>query len=1408
MAGDLPTHLGRYEVIRRLGAGGMAEVFLAKSKGAEGIEKVLVVKRVLPSFARSAKFIAMFVDEAKVAMRLNHPNIVQVYDFQQVKREFLLAMEFVDGLDLGRLVHAARRSGKRLDPALCAFIVQEVARGLDYAHRRKDASGTEMEIVHRDVSPQNVLLSYEGMVKVADFGIAKARLVSEETGVIKGKFAYMSPEQARGEHVDRRSDVYSLGVLLSELLMNRSMYPGLHGLDVLEKVRAGEVTLPRSVDPEVPSPLERICKRAMSAERDHRYQTARALSGALTQFLHLQDKIYDAEALETFVREVAPRQNTSPEAARRRAVQTFTGGATVFSGVSNKEVRERRRVVVVAGRVRGDEGDDDESARMDATAQKVLEEIGFKADAVLSWPDGKGLGRFRFIVGLGKSSVNDPVRATRIATDLLDALEGLAADSLQPVRASIGMSRGMVSTVRDLDGRLLRYAPVGNVLDVAERLAAVARADEVLVAGDVFRLVRRDFSFDEDERTIDLSTHATSAQELKAWRLGGARTQEEREADFHEEAPDLVGRRDELDTIRGLWGDVVDSSRTQFAAVEGELGVGKTALVRAAIDSFSPAPRVLRCECAYGYADAPYRVVKQLLRHAVEASERDPGPEIVERLDALLRSAVGDHAASLLPVLRRLFDPASLRDDDDSDRAVAVRRVMELVVRCLAGDQPVCVWIDGLQWADTPSLELLGTMRQRAYEVPCLVLMSTRPAPHLEPVFRGVPRVEIEELAPEDREALVAARFAARMLRKTVTVAEEVLHSISARAGGNPFFLIELVDALVERDVIKIEDGEVRRKSGVPIQLPTTLEGVVAARLDELSETERQALRWLAAAGAGLNGDDLRKLAGMDLAEGLRGLVARDLLEISANGTYRFTNAVVRQVAYEATDLEDRVVMHRRIAAHLQSLPSASPGRVARHLEQAGVRDEAADAYLEAARAALDVFSNREALRFFGKALELLPPGEQDRRFEVHEGREQILRHLGRAHEQLRELESMRSLAARGGGPRRRAIALMRFARYDLDNARFGETEDVLPQALEAARQTGDKKLELNVLRLMAESARNRGEPARALEACDTALEIAGTETELLSLRGSILVQKGILLRRLGQSEKAFEAYAEAIVIFRRLGVRRNEAFALNSLGVALAAAGAYEDAIIVTRASIHIDRETGDRMRLGRKLSNVGQLYDALGDSVRGLQFVRRALDVFEAADDRAGRCDALAAQAEMMLANGSDTDAIAMTLDDAKRIAKRLQSNYEIARERLVRAQLERACERHEKAERAARQALDAARADGLVSYEITALTELAAALALRGSDAALETAHEADRRLREVDVERVERVHLTLAEAFAAAGAKADAQRVFVRGQEVVDGKAKQIRSSSMRRRYLESRDAQALREGARGAEGPTP
>src|SRR4051812_34643659 len=307
-----PTQLGGFQIDPRLGAGGMAEVFVARRQGAEGTYKVLVLKRILPAHGASRRFRTMFVEEAQLATRLNHPNIVQVYEFNDYGDEgLLLSMEYVEGPDLGKLMSAAKAKATKIPPWVAAYVISEVGKGLHYAHERKEG-GKPLEIVHRDVSPQNVLLSYEGAVKIADFGIATANLFREEAGVIKGKFGYMSPAQARGEKVDRRSDIYAMGVILHELLTSRPLHGSLSGDSLLEAVRLGVVEPPSTFARDIPPELEVIVMRALAKNPDDRFQSARDMSAAISRALFQKQEFVDAAAVEATIAQLTGRDETSP----------------------------------------------------------------------------------------------------------------------------------------------------------------------------------------------------------------------------------------------------------------------------------------------------------------------------------------------------------------------------------------------------------------------------------------------------------------------------------------------------------------------------------------------------------------------------------------------------------------------------------------------------------------------------------------------------------------------------------------------------------------------------------------------------------------------------------------------------------------------------------------------------------------------------------------------------------------------------------------------------------------------------------------------------------------------------------------------------------------------------------------
>src|SRR5215211_3264752 len=254
----------------------MAEIHLAKTKGIAGFEKYVALKMIHPNFAEDEQFIQMLVDEAKIAVQLTHGNIAQTFDLGRVGETYYITMEFVDGADLYKILR--RGSEQDLDVPLdvCAFVAKEMATGLDYAHRKRGVGGDPLGIVHRDVSPQNVLVSFSGEVKLVDFGIAKATMKVRQiaVGVIKGKYYYMSPEQAWGDKIDARSDIFSAGIVLYEMITGQMLYleEDLHKL--LDMARRADIAPPSTLRKGIPPQLERIVMHALDRDRRTRYQSA------------------------------------------------------------------------------------------------------------------------------------------------------------------------------------------------------------------------------------------------------------------------------------------------------------------------------------------------------------------------------------------------------------------------------------------------------------------------------------------------------------------------------------------------------------------------------------------------------------------------------------------------------------------------------------------------------------------------------------------------------------------------------------------------------------------------------------------------------------------------------------------------------------------------------------------------------------------------------------------------------------------------------------------------------------------------------------------------------------------------------------------------------------------------------
>lgn len=279
--------IGAYEIVAELRAGGMAALFVGRRAGAAGFAKLVAIKVVHEHLAMDPLFVQMFVDEALLSARIQHPNVVHVEELLELEGRHLLIMEYVYGCSLTQLLSELGRRGRKLSPELAVHIAIKVADGLHAAHEARDEHGQYLGVVHRDVSPQNVLLAYQGNVKLIDFGVAKARGRVQETegASIKGKFRYMSPEQAYGRELDRRSDVYALGIVLWEMLTMKRRFDGANDLAVLHAVRRPDVVAPSTHASDLPAGLDEVVLRAMAPDPSRRYQTAHAFRDALVDVM-------------------------------------------------------------------------------------------------------------------------------------------------------------------------------------------------------------------------------------------------------------------------------------------------------------------------------------------------------------------------------------------------------------------------------------------------------------------------------------------------------------------------------------------------------------------------------------------------------------------------------------------------------------------------------------------------------------------------------------------------------------------------------------------------------------------------------------------------------------------------------------------------------------------------------------------------------------------------------------------------------------------------------------------------------------------------------------------------------------------------------------------------------------------
>jgi eukaryotic-like serine/threonine-protein kinase len=929
--------LGRYELLEPIGRGSATESFRAKSFGVEGFEKTLVVKRVLPDLARHEAFLAPFLEHVQRAMRLSHANLSQVFDLGRTEEDggaYFLATEYVAGVDVATLLERCQGTLAVPPVSVCAYVALEVAKALDHAHRRRDEQLRPLGIVHGAVAPHNVLVSFDGDVKLTDFGITRALLaLPRPREALSRLYAATSPEQADGAEPTPASDIFSLGTLLYFLLTGVSPFAGSTAAETLRRVSVGALPPVDALRPDVPAPFAELLHRALSREPGDRFPSVSSLYEELLACVYACGLRCSASELAAFV----DLHREAPATIPTEAIDALLSRPlTLPPPLPDAEAE-----------LSSDEG---------ATAQ------------LSSVPPLTGFGELRHVSALvlelrQRGALPDFLRSRMHAT--LDRYGGVVvSETPTEVVALFGMDR---SDGRDTEAAVRCGLVLVRALDVADVSPSAGIDAGRMRLGPDLRPV-------SDERTTRLVAAARSlAEEVEQFvrvsrRLGsmlrgrfpleplgaGFRVTEFAQDGFSES---FVGRKAEL---QHLGETLVRAARGELRllGIVGGPGIGKTRLAVEMVRRLSRGSIDLRtyfATCPPRGREVPYSGIVAMLRRVCGVRDGDPASRI-EALEPRLR-ALGLDTDEVAAVLSEL---GAAGVGGGVSTSTALRSAVLRMMHSLAEDRfTVFVWDDAHE-LDAASSELLARVATRLAGSRLALVVCARPEPGAP--YEGLQvhaELRLGEMDPQDVERLVAQRVGVEQ------VPTALLDFLRDRAGGQPMFLEELISQLNDTGAIRVEQGQVTALAlDDVVQVPRTLRALTADRLRRLSDDERHLFVAAAVLEPPAPAELLARMLGLPVPvvhSFVESLIARGLMSFDGADAFGFPSPLAREVVLAELDAEDLAALHRRAAeAHVALLGPQlddEADRAGYHLAAAGDRDAAAEMY---ARGGLHALGQRQ----------------------------------------------------------------------------------------------------------------------------------------------------------------------------------------------------------------------------------------------------------------------------------------------------------------------------------------------------------------------------------------------------------------------------------------------------------------
>ncbi|MCP3170197.1 serine/threonine-protein kinase [Myxococcus qinghaiensis] len=1286
-SGSVPLVFGRYAVLSRLAVGGMGEIFLARQVGVSGFERAVILKNLLPDLLEQEGSLEMFLDEARVAGRLNHPNVVSVFEVGEWEGTFYIAMEYIEGENLGRLARAAVRAGAALSPAVCAEIIRDAALGLDHAHQAVDVQGAPLDLVHRDISPQNIMVRLDGVTKVVDFGVAKAsnRSTRTRTGILKGKLRYMSPEQVRNQPLDGRSDQYALGVVLWELVTHRPLVETDNPAEAMRRVALTPALKPSMLVDGVSPLLDNIILRMLAKPREQRFERCADVARALQQYLDESPRKPEdgvsatterlvGEVVRARLREapaalgsLVPRAG-GPSVTCPRCGQSTSGtsrfcphcgsalntpsGPQTRSGLTGMAALASEVSEVTSGHLIDAEAPPTElhvpsattptleaqgldAAPPDATVRMRGREAGaLRRKLVIVTVEVEGAEALRRALG--------PEEGMEVVGQMLDLAASIAerheAEVVQLTESRWSLAFGLPVSRRDDPLRAVRC--VLELLRAVETLglspAPVSRAglefDAVLVSGGGGRVPWR-VTGAGLERSAALAQAASPGEVLAG---AAAKALLEEGVRFGAERTLSSGAAWRVEALGGVVRGVPFVGRSEALAA-----------ARAVVDSvragqggarlFAGAAGVGKSRLLEAVAESASHVASLRVVRTSAEDLRGAGPMGLMRsvLTGLARAlglvSEGAPLQSLGVLGLSAQEVAALwrrlsHGGPSGQLQAGDAAVTETLLRA-ARPGGVLLLVDDVHHADVASLELLVSLLSAPGSRVGLVATTV---PDVLPVaLASLPLSVLEGMPRPELRALLGAAFGA-------LPGAEVEKLVVERAQGNPSFALELMRALVERGAVQRLGGSWQATAPLgEATLPDSLGLALGARLDLLPPQLQRFLSRAAVEGSVFSSALVRaSLSTEDAVEDVAELLVADgwLAEVAERpGCLRFMQELSRQVLLERLPASALRRSHQELAEALgQDAFAAEPARevrVADHLVAAASPNAAAAC--ERAGERLSARGEwRAASEYFRRAM-------GDALGATPAARLWQLGMLTRACTCLTQVDptAVEPLAAPwleklpdAESLAARAEVVRRVAAADLKLGRVAAAEARLLAIRTAA--AADPEVLAWVLGEQARAREARGDVAGAVELLTQSFQrMGGRPARASDFYWEHLNLLGRLQLRLQQPEKARTSFTHASEQARATGHVVGQARALSNLAGLRVLSGEHAAALVELERALVLAEQGGDAQEAARIHYNVGRLLGAGGRVTEARERLERARERARLAGWREG--EALATQA-----------------------------------------------------------------------------------------------------------------------------------------------------------------------------------